>query len=109
MGNCIINIRPLNIRSFGIVAAMLFANGGAWAQQSDPPDTAAVESEAATQVRSAVLYVETPLLLQPDAEPQLALPFQPSNPEDGPEFGARMASIDLYSNSVTELESVRSM
>lgn len=105
MGNCIINIRPLNIRSFGIVAAMLFANGGAWAQQSDPPDTAAVESEVATQVRSAVLYVETPLLLQPDAGPQLAQPFQLGNPEDDPEFGARMASIDLYSNSVTELES----
>jgi hypothetical protein len=87
------------------VAAMLLANGGAWAQQSDPSDTAAVESEVATQTRPAVLYVETPLLLQPDAEPQLALPFQPSNPEDDPEFGARMASIDLYSNSVTELES----
>ena len=105
MGNSTINTRPSNIRSFGIVAAMLLADGGAWAQQSDPSDTAAVESEVATQTRPVVLYVETPVLLQPDAEPQLALPFQPSNPEDDPEFDTRVASIDQYNIAVLELES----
>jgi len=105
MDNCTINTRPSNIRPFGIVAALLLAASSAWAQESDPSDTAALESKAAAQVRSSVLYVETPVLLQPDAEPRLIQPFQPIKPEDDPEFDTRAESIDQYNIAVLELES----